>query len=426
MADNNTLQQMMPDSASFSADEKMAFLEKNGMINSRDVEEMMRKARKEQILKEHPYKIYQGKDGRWRTHLPDDDKDEGRKLIVKTSRGDLEKLVIDHYVATHEEEIRRSYTLEDLYPEWMEYKSLHVADNTANRVTKDWNKYYKNDPIVKKPIVSLTMLELDTWVHRKLKNYPMNNHQYGNFSLIIRQMLDYAVAKEIVDSNLFKLVKVDKKRVLVQEKKKPDHTQVYTESEEKLIIEHAWEAFRKDRNYVQHFVPLAVVFMFYTGLRVGELASVRFSDIEGTVLHVQRIVRYPSGEIIDHTKGTFGDREVPLIPKAIAIIDAVIKKRIELGLGTDEYIFCPNKNPLNTYTSIQKEMSKYCRELEMPVKSPHKVRKTVLSDLIDAGINLNTVRLFAGHKDERTTLNNYCYDRDSVDEKYAKIANALS
>ena len=108
------------------------------------------------------------------------------------------------------------------------------------------------------------------------------------------------------------------------------------------------------------------------------------------------------------------------------MIDEVIKKRIELGLGKDDYIFCPNRKPLNTYTSIQKEMAKYCRELEIPVKSPHKVRKTVLSDLIDAGINLNTVRLFAGHKDERTTLNNYCYDRDSADEKYAKITNALS
>ena len=71
-------------SAAFSPEETLAFLEINGIIDLRDVEENMRKARKEKILQKHPYSIYQGKDGRWRTYLPDDFKSEGRRLIVKT------------------------------------------------------------------------------------------------------------------------------------------------------------------------------------------------------------------------------------------------------------------------------------------------------------------------------------------------------
>ena len=67
---------------SFTPEETLAFLENNGIIDLRDVEDNMRKARKEKILKEHPYKIYQGKDGRWRTYLPDDSKSEGRRKRV--------------------------------------------------------------------------------------------------------------------------------------------------------------------------------------------------------------------------------------------------------------------------------------------------------------------------------------------------------
>ena len=32
-------------------------------------------------------------------------------------------------------------------------------------------------------------------------------------------------------------------------------------------------------------------------------------------------------------------------------------------------------------------------------------------------MNINTVRQLVGHVDERTTLNNYCYDRKSEEEK---------
>lgn len=103
-------------SASFSPEETLAFLEKNGKINLRDVEDDMRKARKESILKKHPYKIYQGSDGRWRTHLPDDSKKEGRKLIVKTSYDDLVDLICQHYEAINIDLIKEVCTLRDYIP----------------------------------------------------------------------------------------------------------------------------------------------------------------------------------------------------------------------------------------------------------------------------------------------------------------------
>ncbi len=41
----------------------------------------------------------------------------------------------------------------------------------------------------------------------------------------------------------------------------------------------------------------------------------------------------------------------------------------------------------------------------------HKIRKTYISALIDSGSNINEIRKLAGHKDERTTYNNYCYNQ---------------
>ena len=41
-------------------------------------------------------------------------------------------------------------------------------------------------------------------------------------------------------------------------------------------------------------------------------------------------------------------------------------------------------------------------------------------------INLNTVREMVGHSDERTTLGNYCFDRNTEIEKANLIEKALA
>ena len=426
MAVTNTSQKMMPIPASFSDSEILSFLTENGTIDLRDVEEKMKKARKESILKEHPYKIYQGKDGRWRTHLPDESKKEGRRLIVKTSLDDLETMICDHYESSHADSIRKMCSLQDIYPAWIEYKRLHVEETTIMRIEKDWRKYYQGSDLVKKPICQITKLELDSWVHKMIREHEMNKHKYGNFSLIIRQMLNYAVDSEIVEANVFESIRIDRKRVLKPERKKPDHTQVFNVDEELEVISRAMDSFEKKENYVQQLVPLAIIFIFYTGLRIGEVSALRYEDISGNTLTVSRAVRYPDGKIIDHTKGTFGDRDIPLIPAAQEIIDASKQRREEMGLDTEGYIFCPNENPLATYKAIQHALEKYCTQLEIEKRSPHKVRKTMISRMYDGGINPNTARKIAGHMDERTTLSNYCYDRSSDEIIIEKLDDALA
>ena len=45
---------------------------------------------------------------------------------------------------------------------------------------------------------------------------------------------------------------------------------------------------------------------------------------------------------------------------------------------------------------------------------------------MDGRVNIDTIREMAGHADERTTLNSYCYDRNNVDERIAQIEEALA
>ena len=84
-----------------------------------------------------------------------------------------------------------------------------------------------------------------------------------------------------------------------------------------------------------------------------------------------------------------------------------------------------NDKPL-PYQPIQYLYEQYCKRLGIVQKSSHKSRKTYISTLYDAGVNINSIREFVGHADEQTTLHNYCYDRKSQQEKLEQVEKALA
>ena len=64
--------------------ELLKFMEDNGMINLSYVKELKEMDERKKYLNKHPNKIWKGKDGYWRTYIPDSEK--GRKMIKKKLR----------------------------------------------------------------------------------------------------------------------------------------------------------------------------------------------------------------------------------------------------------------------------------------------------------------------------------------------------
>ena len=67
-----------------------------------------------------------------------------------------------------------------------------------------------------------------------------------------------------------------------------------------------------------------------------------------------------------------------------------------------------------------------CCDAGILKRSPNKSRKTYISTLIDNGLNINFVREQVGHKDERTTYGNYCFNRSTREETKETLKKALS
>ena len=409
--------------ASLSSEETLDYLQRNGMIDVDDVRDKMVDTERKQILLKHPYAISQGKDGRWGTWVADKTKKGGRKRLVKTYKEDLEEAIVKFYLENDEEIRRKVLTLRQLYPEWIEYKKLRCEETTIRRIDSDWKKYYENSPIVDKRIRDLTKLELDNWIHALIREHDFTQKMYVNVSLIIRQGLNYAVDLGIIEENLFNKVRVDGRRMFRKVRKKKDQTQVYSREEERKIFQEAWNDFEKSKRLVYRLGPLAVMFQFLTGVRVGELCTLKFSDIDGDMLTVCRMLQRDTGKVVEHTKN-HEDREILLPNAAMEIVEVSSRYQREHNCK-GEYIFSTNDKPL-VYREVNVLLKKYCERLEIPYRSSHKLRKTYISSLIDAGVNINTIRSYAGHADEKTTYYNYCFDRAPDAEKKRLLEKALA
>lgn len=400
----------------------------NGIIDFVQVQEQIEMKKKQELLAMHTYKIWEGKDGNWYTYLPDEKR---RKKIKKKSKDLIEKVVCDFYKAKlkHSDQM----TLRELYMEWLEYKELHTrSSGTMKRLSADWEKFYAKDKIADKKINEITQMYLDEWVHSAIKEHLLNRKAYYRMSMPIRQMMVYAVKSGYLAKNPMEGLEISKK-ILQPDIKKKDRTQVFMVDEIPLVYEEMWNRYRRNPETT---ATLAVLLAFETGVRVGELAALKFEDICGNNIHIQRqetktyqknedgTYRLSEFEVVPHTKSDAGDRLVYLTEEARKIIQE-IKMRNEINQEQCEgYLFVKNGKRIKS-RAIVYQLDKCLDTLSIEHRSIHKARKTYVSALVDAGVNINEIRRLVGHADVRTTYNCYCYNRYGEEETNEKIEAAL-
>ena len=409
----------------YSADDVLSTIYEQGILDEDGVRLIMRKKHLQYVLSHHEHKIWQSADGRWKTYITDEESGK-RKQISRESREELENFLYDKYLAEDEELAKKRATMESLYDDWAEYKSLFVSESTIKRDRNTWKALYKDAPIVKKPLVSVTKTELERWLLSVIRSKNMNSHQFNNFISVIRQLMAYAEEIGIIDSNPVEKIRIQKKRILKPEIKGPTITQVFMEDERQLLIKYAMEQYNKHRDTVQIFTSLAIAFLLYVPLRRGELVALRFDDLDGNRLILTDSYSHDMKCLKGRLKDIEGWRTMDVVPPALEIIERIRQERIRLGMPTDGCIFTVNEKYGSLYSALGKSINKYCDEIGIPRRSLHKTRKTCASKMHADGVNDLIIQAQLGHKDLRTTFNSYCYDVTTDAERYRAISASLA
>ena len=398
-------------------------------------DEMMNR---QKYLQMHPYKIYFSEtEQRWRTELPDPTKKSGRRAIKRKNKEDIENLIIDHY----KNEKNNSLKFSTLYIDWLlNYKSLEISEASLERMHTSYKKFYENTKLANTDVTKITGIMLKEFFLKYIKEYDMNYKAYTNMATIARQLFDYCVEKEYIEFNPMERVKM-KRNVFRHEKKPEAHTQVYFDDELKLLEEAVLNDFTTKRT--TRTTGLAVLLAHQTGLRVGELVTLKPSDIKGSYLTVERTeTSYstinPDGtkskpiyEIKDFPKSDDSNRDIPLTDKALKYISMILETNAKHGFPDSEYLFINNKGKRITRKSIDRAIRTFCKLADINPRSTHKLRKTFISTLYDLSgredltLSKDDVRRISGHADLAVTRSSYVYSRNPKECTLSALNKAL-
>ncbi len=153
--------------------------------------------------------------------------------------------------------------------------------------------------------------------------------------------------------------------------------------------------------------------LYSTGVRVSELAGLNVEDVDAR-----------NGLIRVLGKGN-KERSVPIGRKALDAIDAYRRARADLngGMSADRGALFLNKNMGRLTTrSIARVVHRLARSCGLPVPvSPHALRHSYATHLLDAGADLRAVQELLGHSSLSTTQR---YTHVSVDRLMAAYDKA--
>ena len=379
------------------------------------------------ILREvHKNKIYYDHNqNRWVTYVADPKSAHGRRLVARKKKSDLEKYLVEFYACD------RVYTFDSLYEEFMEYKSSLQAPTTIDAYVKSYKRFYKDDPIIHEDLNLLSQTKLEMWLAANVKKYQMDYKAYHKFSVLFSQLFAYAKRNRYVRENPFDYIDV-RKLGIIKKRRKASSEKAFTRDETNDINEYAYQDFLKKPNCV----PLAIMFVFQTGIRLGEAVALKWSDVdyEHRILRVQRMERKQQSAsedyrtlttyeyaIVDDTKGEFGPRNVDLTDDALFILDELRSYYESEGISS-EWLFTHKSGKIHD-RALDLRIRKYCRENGMDIKSLHKIRSTYISRLRDAGMSFEKIAEEVGHQQIQTTMNNYSFDVNT-DEENLRMMNA--
>lgn len=174
---------------------------------------------------------------------------------------------------------------------------------------------------------------------------------------------------------------------------------------------------RKILNHIQShftFMGLGIYISLSTGLRIGEICALKWSDINVTdgILTVNRTIEriyIIEGEkkhtelVINTPKTKNSCREIPMNKELLGML-----KPLKKVVNEDYFILTNDERPteLRTYRNYYKRLME---KLDIPKLKYHGLRHSFATRCIEVGCDYKTVSVLLGHSNISTTLNLYVH-----------------
>lgn len=380
---------------------------------------MKKKNLEKYISKVHHHAIWQENGGRalWRTKLPDQ-----THLTCKTKDGLYEKLF--HFYAGEESFIydRKQHTLKALFPRFMRWKNERTAvtGKTLKEYNRLWTRYFKDDPIANKRIEDISISEWLDFFERMVKANHLTKKKFMHIRMLPNGLYEFAIRKTLVEINRIRDVDYRNLPYAPDPNRSKVKVEAFTHDELLALRTHCYKELRNTRR--KCIYPLAVIFNSHMGLRFGELAGLRWKDVnfkleEITIcgqlvadIEIEEDLSFTSnGSVrVEHLKSDEEARTLPLPQESIEIL-----KRVRNLNLSREFVFPQGDFRYKTYRDKIKEYADAIG-LEGSVYRPHSLRASVAVAQYLGSLDICLVQKWLGHTNPEMTAK---YIKDYRDVK---------
>lgn len=291
----------------------------------------------------------------------------------------------------------KSMTLDTWYQYWIE----NIKKNTVRDSTLFvYQKRYKD---IKAVIGNMPLGEIKPLHCQMVLNNMGGAQSTQNLTKVcMGQLFGSAVDNGLIEkSPVTRNVKVNRS--------KKEERRVFSVDEQNRFEEYLISS---DHKYAR-----AYIFCLETGLRVGEIKALMWSDIHDRRIIINRNMVYVDGkELIHEPKSESGKRMIPLTNKAYRIIRECRKQKI-----VGQYVFLEDGKHLTT-AALNRNLLFVCKKLGIDRISMHGLRHSFATRCIEKGMRPKTLQKILGHATLQMTMDLYVHVTDeALEEEMLKM-----
>lgn len=253
-------------------------------------------------------------------------------------------------------------------------------------------------------IYEISKSDLIKWQDTIL-SFNFTNSYNKRLYYVFNSFLDYCCNFYNLEKNLLREIGPFPKKI---ENKKSDY---YTLREFEKFIKCV------DNNIYKQFFNL----MFFTGTRPGEAMALKFSDLNGNYLNINKSIQRKGGRELDTPKNQFSIRKIlitnTLKKELLKLKDYYIKNYGDICY--DYFIFGGIK-PLSP-TSIDRIKKSASYKANLRCITQHQFRHSYATNLINNGISINTVSKLLGHSNIEVTARVYVHNNLEYEKRALRI-----
>lgn len=334
--------------------------------------------------------IYRRKDGRFEGRVA---VGQGRKYrsFYGRTKGETKEKILSYLGSFLRETQRPCLTVEKLFEEWLSAAALRVKESTLANYSMRARAHIlpafgnlRTD--------ELTAIRIRTFVDEKISEGLTANY-VADLLATLKSILRFGASQHGIPNPLSDMALLKRQKPKVQ---------LLTEAQQAKLKQYLASD--------QSLTALGVALSFCTGLRIGELCALKWSDIdlEGKTLTVSRIVQRVCNArnrgthlVITAPKSTASQRVIPL-PECLE------EKLSEHRMAGEFFVLSGSEKPVEPRT-MQYRFQAILKKEKLPSIHFHALRHMFATNCVELGFDVKSLSELLGHSGVEITLNSYVH-----------------